>query len=76
MVLITEEYYDKQKDELQVLQSIFSDDIVSVKIQNCWKVIIEFFKRLNKCLIYSSRAHLNWLLNCNHIPRAKRHLFH
>lgn len=38
MFLLSEEHYKRQTDELQALQSIFGDDILFVKIRNCWKV--------------------------------------
>uniref|UniRef100_A0A915E5E9 RWD domain-containing protein n=1 Tax=Ditylenchus dipsaci TaxID=166011 RepID=A0A915E5E9_9BILA len=34
---LSDERYQRQKDELQALESIFGEDIVSAKIQNCWK---------------------------------------
>jgi hypothetical protein len=38
MAALAEERRVKQHEELEVLRSIFADDIVSVKLQNCWKV--------------------------------------
>ncbi|KAI1722983.1 protein kinase domain-containing protein [Ditylenchus destructor] len=36
-ILLTDERYQRQRDELQALESIFANDIVSSKIRNCWK---------------------------------------
>lgn len=44
MLQLSEEQYKRQTDELQVLQSIFGDDIVFFKIINCWKVILNSSK--------------------------------
>lgn len=38
MAALSEERRVKQHEELEVLRSIFADDIVSVTLQNCWKV--------------------------------------
>ncbi|KAH7726002.1 RWD domain containing protein [Aphelenchoides avenae] len=37
MAALSEERRVKQHEELEVLRSIFADDIVSVTLQNCWK---------------------------------------
>jgi len=35
---LNEQRYQKQKDELQALESIFGEDIIHSTIETCWKV--------------------------------------
>lgn len=36
--MLTPERYEKQKNELEVIQSIYDKSVKAYKIQDCWKV--------------------------------------
>lgn len=51
-ILLTDERYQRQRDELQALESIFADDIVLSKIRNCWKVSSRLYCIILESIIY------------------------
>lgn len=41
--MLTPERYEKQKNELEVIKSIYDKEVKAFKIQDCWKVYFFFY---------------------------------
>jgi hypothetical protein len=58
--MLDNEHHQRQKDELQALQSIFSGgEIISSTVENCWKVFSSPYF-IKKYLTFSNVRHSVW----------------